>query len=485
MARATISRTAQQQGQKQKRESSSEVSHRAMPSGPQAEILALQGTVGNRAVNRLLRSDSSNLPMIQTKLTISQPGDKYEQEADRVAEQVMRMPEPDLQRQADEEEAEEFLQTKSLGRRRFAGDTSGSEALSIVHEVLSSTGQPLDQGVRRFMESRFGHDFSQVRVHADVKAAESAQALDALAYTIGRNIVFAAGQYAPGTTTGRNLLAHELVHIVQQAVPARNSHDLTIRRRNGFRPPPRRPPRRQGGRRGQRPGKRKPRSERARRESFERRERARLESARRKFEEEVRRSQEQLERWAKEGSEPKTPRERAIRAILKFWEFWDSLSTSWDKTHKSFDNLLVRRANLEKQGHGLEMIKDVKSRLGGSLTPELFRISRELTELDKGIEQIWKMLQDFDRKFFERVIEWGGRVQAWRERISQRGLSITVALDFGVLLFEYVATIIVFEEKLRRIDFGIGSIDVRLSMLMPIRFEPPQPSYTVPDSQAG
>jgi hypothetical protein len=86
----------------------------------------------------------------------------------------------------------------------------------IVHDVLNSPGQPLDAGTRAFMEPRFGHDFSQVRVHTDTTAMESARAMDALAYTVGRNVVFGTGQYAPETSEGRKLLAHELIHTIQQ-----------------------------------------------------------------------------------------------------------------------------------------------------------------------------------------------------------------------------------------------------------------------------
>ena len=90
----------------------------------------------------------------------------------------------------------------------------------IVHEVLHSPGQPLDIGTRAFMEPRFGHDFSQVRIHTHGPAAESARSVNALAYTVGSDIVFGAGQYAPTTNTGRRLLAHELTHTVQQASSA-------------------------------------------------------------------------------------------------------------------------------------------------------------------------------------------------------------------------------------------------------------------------
>ncbi len=86
----------------------------------------------------------------------------------------------------------------------------------IVHDVLNSSGKPLDAGTRAFMEPRFGQDFSNVRVHTDARAAESAQAVNALAYTVGRDVVFGMGQYAPATSSGRQLLAHELVHTIQQ-----------------------------------------------------------------------------------------------------------------------------------------------------------------------------------------------------------------------------------------------------------------------------
>jgi hypothetical protein len=86
----------------------------------------------------------------------------------------------------------------------------------MVHDVLRSSSQPLDVSTRSFMEPRLGHDFSRVRIHTDAKAAESARALNALAYTVGRDVVFGAGQYAPNTPHGQKLLAHELTHVAQQ-----------------------------------------------------------------------------------------------------------------------------------------------------------------------------------------------------------------------------------------------------------------------------
>jgi len=86
----------------------------------------------------------------------------------------------------------------------------------IVQDVLRSPGQPLDAGTRAFMEPRFGHDFSHVRIHTDAKAAESARTVDALAYTVGSHVIFGAGHYAPDTFWGRALMAHEFTHVLQQ-----------------------------------------------------------------------------------------------------------------------------------------------------------------------------------------------------------------------------------------------------------------------------
>jgi hypothetical protein len=88
---------------------------------------------------------------------------------------------------------------------------------AIVNETLHSSGQGLEKETQSFFESRFGHDFSKVRVHTGVRAADSARAVNALAYTVGRDMVFGSGQYAPQTASGQRLLAHELAHVVQQS----------------------------------------------------------------------------------------------------------------------------------------------------------------------------------------------------------------------------------------------------------------------------
>jgi hypothetical protein len=112
--------------------------------------------------------------------------------------------------------------TQVAQRRAASGGTGSMDAGPIVAGVLAAPGQPLDAATRVFFSTRFGHDFANVRVHADAEAAESARSVNALAFTVGRDVVFGAGQYAPGTRAGRELLAHELTHVVQQGgVPPR------------------------------------------------------------------------------------------------------------------------------------------------------------------------------------------------------------------------------------------------------------------------
>lgn len=240
----------------------------------------------------------SQPPLIQPKLTIGQPGERYEQEADRIADLVMRMPEPHLHRQVEPEEEEEEEEEETLQAKPLAGQVTPlvqsqvepekeeeEEALQakplaaqvtplVQRQVepeeeeeeepiqtklaagvqvqrqkepeeeeeekpikakptpgqtsqvtpdlqasinsLRGGGQPLDPLTRTFIEPRLGYDFSQVRVHTDSRAAETAQALNARAFTVGRDIVFSAGQYVPEASAGKRLLVHELTHVMQQ-----------------------------------------------------------------------------------------------------------------------------------------------------------------------------------------------------------------------------------------------------------------------------
>jgi hypothetical protein len=108
------------------------------------------------------------------------------------------------------------------------GSGAPGAAPPIVHDVLNAPGRPLDGATRTFMESRFGHDFGRVRVHADAQGAESARAVGANAYTVGPNVVFGAGQYQSDTTAGRQLLAHELAHVLQQGESAALQTQLEV-----------------------------------------------------------------------------------------------------------------------------------------------------------------------------------------------------------------------------------------------------------------
>ncbi len=156
----------------------------------------------------------------QPKLEIGSVDDPLELEADRVAEQVMRMPDEldslsagparvSRKCACQDDDEPELLQAKP------AGPLPGA-APAAVHHTLQSPGRPLDSRTREFFEPRFGRDFSDVRIHTDSTASDSARSIHALAYTVGHHVVLADGQFSPNTGTGRRLLAHELAHVVQQ-----------------------------------------------------------------------------------------------------------------------------------------------------------------------------------------------------------------------------------------------------------------------------
>ena len=146
---------------------------------------------------------------IQAKFTAS-TGDLYEQEADDVARRVLQMPASHYDALGQNEPHD--LQA----HRNWAIDPEKAIVPPIVHKGLQSTGKPIDPTTREFMESRFGHDFSKVTVHTDALASDAASALAARAFTVGSDIVFGPGEYAPQTDSGRWLLSHELTHVVQQ-----------------------------------------------------------------------------------------------------------------------------------------------------------------------------------------------------------------------------------------------------------------------------
>ena len=266
---------------------------------PVDQILFLQRTIGNQAVQRLIKSGN-----LQSKLRIGQPGDRYEQQAERMADTVMNKPEPQnskieggpvqtrqvystseeeihrqseeqeeeeepvqlsnqtdaerylqrqeqeeeeepvqlshqtdteqyLQRQEQEEEeepiqlshqtdTEQYLQRQEQEEEELvqtkAPDTSPDTGPDLQNQLTLSRGggSPLPEQTSAFMESGFGTDFSDVKVHNDNQASEISKAVNAQAFTSGNDIYFGAGRYSPGTTSGDKLLAHELTHVVQQ-----------------------------------------------------------------------------------------------------------------------------------------------------------------------------------------------------------------------------------------------------------------------------
>lgn len=174
---------------------------------------------------------------VQAKLAVSAPDDLYEREANRVAAEVTRMPEPGAGRaprqpaltplvqrmctdcahevttplEEDEDEQEQTVQRKASGQPPRV-----SSAVARTIGRMAGGGTPLPAPVRGFFEPRFGHDLRGVRIHTGGDAAAAAQAVQARAFTVSRDIAFAPGQYAPHDADGRRLLAHELTHTLQQ-----------------------------------------------------------------------------------------------------------------------------------------------------------------------------------------------------------------------------------------------------------------------------
>ncbi len=214
------------------------------------DVLQLQRTVGNRVVGQLLARIRSR-PAVQAKLMVGAAGDRYEQEADRIADQVMSMPRPagvqhpgvnespGAQRQEDEElqakplaaaitplaqrqadEEEEEVQAKHSLQPLTSNLQASFEAGSEIESRLAARrggGDALPTGVRAYMEPRFSADFSGVRIHTGGEADQLNRQLSAQAFTYGQDIYMRAGKYAPGTSGGNRLLAHELSHVVQQS----------------------------------------------------------------------------------------------------------------------------------------------------------------------------------------------------------------------------------------------------------------------------
>jgi hypothetical protein len=171
---------------------------------------------------------------IHTNLAIGRVDNPVEHEANRLAEQAMRISGPKRPLSAMPPHLSSTCTTCKLEAQvrptESAEKPDTGEVPASVHEALRSPGQPLDTHSRGFFEPRFGRDFSNVRVHADAIAAESARSIGALAYSVGSSIVFGAALYQPKTRRGRELLAHELAHVVQP--PASVGLPPTIRRQD-------------------------------------------------------------------------------------------------------------------------------------------------------------------------------------------------------------------------------------------------------------
>lgn len=183
---------------------------RPSPSG----ILQRKCACGNLAVGGRCSACSKKQRLdVQTKLEVNEPGDIYEREADRVADQILATP------------AHHDVSGAPPRIQRFSGPSPArvNDVPASVDQALASPGRPLEPAVRQEMEQRFRYDFSDVRVHSAAAAAQSAQDMNAHAYTVGHDIVFAAGRFSPGTNEGQRLIAHELTHVVHQTgrgVPA-------------------------------------------------------------------------------------------------------------------------------------------------------------------------------------------------------------------------------------------------------------------------
>lgn len=200
---------------------------------------------GSTAISPLsARLNSARMPAhpnavghLRPKLKVNTPGDRYEQEADRIAGEVMGMPGRALWREGSSrggdcptcpaEEAGQ-LSPPIAAVENGTGGASETFAPLTAPGVLRGPGQPLSGPARRFFEPRFGRDLSQVRVHTDPTAAEASRVLNARAFAVGRHVFFGAGEYRPENSGGRRLIAHELAHTLQQA-----QHAVQIQRSNG------------------------------------------------------------------------------------------------------------------------------------------------------------------------------------------------------------------------------------------------------------
>jgi len=190
------------------------------------ESAAEENTHAQKSLEKVIYQHGNLLLNIQPKLTIGASDDPYEQEANAISDRVMRRPEQDfiqLKCSDCEREDQEKIHRKPWSEAGISfiqakGEATGTVSDSVDHSIQSSkgSGSTLDNATQSFMSSRFGSSFSQVKVHNNREAIELNQSLDSNAFTVGNDIYFNEGQYDPGSSQGKQLLAHELTHVLQQ-----------------------------------------------------------------------------------------------------------------------------------------------------------------------------------------------------------------------------------------------------------------------------
>src|SRR5262245_38142309 len=186
--------------------------------GP-AHILRLQQTLGNRGVTQMLSQRSPVRSLVQAKLTVNVPGDRYEQEADRVADEVMQKPAVQRAESKDEEDDGETpeVMTKRHSSPAAGGALEADDAFELQLQTARGHGRPLPAALKADFETRFGADFGGVRIHTNAEADRMNRSIQARAFTTGQDMFFREGAYQPGSRVGQKLIAHELTHAMQQS----------------------------------------------------------------------------------------------------------------------------------------------------------------------------------------------------------------------------------------------------------------------------
>ena len=339
-----------------------------------------------------------------------------------------------LQRQPDKKEEEKLMKKDNEKeedkiQKKESGSNTPISITSSYISSLNSKGTSLPKQSQQFFGSRMGYDFSQIKVHTDQEAAQSAKEVNAKAYTTGEHIVFNEGQYDTNSAEGKKLMAHELTHVVQQ-----NKESGKIQRVRGMRPPPRRPTGPPRGRFGQLPGQRlPPRKRNLPTETFERREQRRAEEAHQQFLQAIKRNQQWLEKWGREGSEPKTAAQKAFTILVKILEVWDEYRNAWDETHKKFEQALRDR----------EYIQGVQN----------------LEVYDRKLIELGVKLKELDKEMFIRLHNWQVRMDKWLEWYNRVYITPSNAhyliYDLAILIWDANIMGQYFAEKARKIYYQI------------------------------